>query len=87
MAKNPPMKEWTQAEIDALGPTIDDMQRGGLQIMTEAEVMNTCVNTQEKICGDLNIETLRRHPKIRRRGRARPGKGQLSFNLKPGGDR
>jgi hypothetical protein len=83
-----PLKEWTQAEIDGLYATIDDLQRGGLQILTEAEVMKMCTNPLDmQKCGEFEIETLRRHPKIRRRGRARPGKGQLNFNLKPGDDR
>jgi hypothetical protein len=80
MAKDPPPKEWTQAEIDALCLSTDNMQtRNGLQIMTAEEVMKMCVNPQDKMCGEIEIETLRRHPKIRRRGRARPGKGQLNF--------
>jgi hypothetical protein len=78
-----PLKEWTQAEIDALYATTDDTgPRGGLQIMTAGEVMEMCVNPQEKMCGEFEIETLRRHRKIRRRGRARPGKGQMNLNLK-----
>jgi hypothetical protein len=87
MAKDPPPKEWTKDELDALYPTIDDLQpRSGLRIMTEAEVMAMCTSPQE-ICGDLDILTLRRHPKIRRRGKARASKGQLNLNLKQGTDR
>jgi hypothetical protein len=75
MATDPPMEEWTQAEIDALYANAGDPQPiSGLQIMTEAEVMKMCTIPQE-MCGD-EILTLRRHRKIRRRGRARPGKGQ-----------
>jgi len=88
MAKDPPLKEWTKAEIDALCLSADDLQpRNGLRIMTEAEVMATCAQDMQKMGGELEIETLQRHRKIRRRGRARPGKGQLKFNLKPGDDR
>jgi hypothetical protein len=88
MAKDPPLKEWTTAEIDALGLSADDMQpRNGLRIMTEAEIIATCAPDMQKIGGEFEIETLRRHRKIRRRGKARAGKGQLKFNLKPGDDR
>ena len=88
MAKDPPPQEWTQAEIDALCLSADDMQpRNGLRIMTEAEVMATCALDMQKIGGEFEIETLRRHRKIRRRGRARPGKGQMNLNLKQGDDR
>ena len=88
MAKDPPLKEWTKAEIDALTAGGGDLQSGnGLQIMTEAEVVAMCAQDMQKMGGDLEIETLRRHRKIRRRGRARPGKGQMNLNLKQRDDR
>jgi hypothetical protein len=90
MAVDPPLKAWTQAEMDALGATADDLQpKNGLRIMTKAEVANeVCMSAEEMqaLAGDGQFETLRRHKKIRRRGRARAGKGQLILPLKHDGD-
>jgi hypothetical protein len=86
MAKDPRLK----AEIDALATGGTDLQpRNGLRIMTEVEVMEMCANPKDtqKMCGEFEIKTLRRHRKIRRRGRARPGKGQMNLNLKQRDDR
>jgi hypothetical protein len=79
--------DWTKAEIDALYPSVADMEKNGSRIMTEAEVIATCAPDIQKIGSELEIETLRRHRRIRRRGRARPGKGQMHLNLKQGDDR
>ena len=82
MAKEMDLQIMTEAEVAAMCATEAEVMA---TCATEAEVMAMCAQDMQKMGGDIEIETLRRYPKIRRRGKARPGKGQLNFKWGVGG--
>lgn len=84
MTKKPKLKILTAAELD-------DKFGGGatnltpdLQMVTDAEMARITMSATElaEMFGG-EIQTLRRHRKIRRRGRARASAGQLMLQLNP----